>query len=47
MLATSKLIERLGGEVVEMGVVIELVDLKGREKVAPHKLYSIVEFEGD
>jgi len=45
--AAGKLIERLGGEIVEVAVVIELVDLKGREAILPKKLFSLVEFEGE
>ena len=45
--AAIKLIERLGGDIVEAGVVIELVDLKGREKIAPKQLFSLVQYEGE
>ena len=45
--AACELIEKLGGEVVEVAVVIELVDLKGREKIAPKKLFSLIKFEGE
>lgn len=44
--ASVKLIERLGGKVVEAGFVIELIDLHGREKMSC-PVYSIVNFEGD
>lgn len=49
MVAAANLIERLGGRVVECAVVIELPALRGREKVEQkgHKLFSLVEFEGD
>jgi len=45
--ATTKLIEKLGGSVAEVGVVIELPELKGREKLEMkgQKVFSIVEFE--
>ncbi len=46
LLAASNLIEKLGGEIVEVAVVIELVDLGGRDKIAPRKLFSLVQFEG-
>src|SRR3989344_4573517 len=48
-LAACKLIEKLGGEVVECAVIIELPDLHGREKVEAkgHKLFSLVDFEGE
>lgn len=47
LLAGIKLIERLGGEVVEVAVIIELVDLKGRENIAPKNLFSLISFEGE
>ena len=45
--ATANLIEKLGGKIAEIGFVIELPDLKGREKLKKWDVYSIVEFEGD
>jgi len=45
--ATGKLIEKLGGQVVECGFVIELPDLKGREKLTNYPVFSIVKFEGN
>ena len=47
-MAAANLIEKLGGEVVECAVIIELPDLHGREKIENkgHKLFSLVEFEG-
>jgi len=47
--AAVNLIEKLGGEVVECSFVIELPDLKGREKLenTGHKVFSLVQFEGD
>lgn len=49
MVASIKLIEKLGGKVVECAVIIELPDLHGRERVEKkgHKLFSLVQFEGD
>ncbi len=47
LLAASKLLEKLDGNILEAVVVIELVDLKGREKIAPLNLFSLVKFEGD
>ncbi len=48
-LAACKLIKKLGGEVVECAVIIELPDLRGREKIENkgYKLFSMVEFEGE
>ncbi len=49
MMASCNLIKKLRGEVVEAGVVIELVDLKGRNKLKESSIpiFSIVEFEGE
>jgi 5'-methylthioadenosine phosphorylase len=45
--ASVKLIEKLGGEIQEVAFVIELADLKGREKISNYPVYSMVQFEGD
>ena len=45
-LATIKLVEILGGKIVECAFVVELTDLKGREKLKGHNIFSLVEFEG-
>lgn len=49
LVASVNLIEKLGGEVVECAVIIELPDLNGREKIETngHKLFSLVQFEGE
>lgn len=46
MAAARNLIKKLGGEVVECTFVVELIDLKGRDKLKGESVYSIVEFEG-
>tara|TARA_Y100000031_G_scaffold87357_1_gene96081 strand:+ start:6485 stop:7006 length:522 start_codon:yes stop_codon:yes gene_type:complete len=46
-LATIKLVELLGGKVVECAFVVELIDLKGREKLKDYNVFSLVEFEGE
>ncbi len=46
-LAAIKLVEMLGGKVVECAFVVELVDLKGREKLKGYNVFSLVEFEGE
>lgn len=46
MKAAAELVEELGGEVVEMLFLIELVDLKGREVLSDYKVDSVVQFEG-
>jgi adenine phosphoribosyltransferase len=45
--AAATLVEKLGGRIVELAFVIELLDLKGREKVKGHKIFSIIQFEGE
>jgi adenine phosphoribosyltransferase len=45
--AAVNLIEKLGGDIMECAFVIELPDLKGREKIPSQKIYSILEFEGE
>jgi adenine phosphoribosyltransferase len=44
MAAAVKLIERLGGEVVEIACVVELPLLKGREKLAGYPVHTLVEY---
>ncbi len=44
--AMIKLIERLGGEVVGVVVLIELVDLMGRDKIKGYRLESAIQYEG-
>ncbi|MFH1500843.1 MAG: S-methyl-5'-thioadenosine phosphorylase [archaeon] len=44
--AAVLLIERLGGHVVECGFVIELPELRGREKLIGYPIFRLVEFEG-
>ena len=39
--ASCLLIEKLGGEIVECGFIIELIDLKGIEKLKKHPVFSI------
>ena len=46
MKAAAELVEELGGEVVEMLFLIELVDLKGRQVLSKYKVDSVVQFEG-
>ncbi|HNZ82888.1 MAG TPA: adenine phosphoribosyltransferase [Sedimentibacter sp.] len=45
MFATAKLVEKLGGEVVGLGFLIELKDLKGREKLKEYKVESLVTYD--
>ncbi|MDA1196334.1 MAG: adenine phosphoribosyltransferase [Nanoarchaeota archaeon] len=42
--AAIKLVERLKGNVVECAIVIELPELKGREKLGDHKVFKLIDF---
>ena len=44
MEAAAKLIEQLGGEVVSMQFLIELEDLKGREKLSQYEVNSLIKY---
>jgi len=44
MFAAAKLVEKLGGEVVGLGFVIELEDLNGRERLSNYKVESLVKY---
>lgn len=46
-LAAVELVQRLGAEVHELAFVVELPDLRGREALQPHPVYSLVSFDGD
>jgi adenine phosphoribosyltransferase len=45
--AAVKLVEQLGCNIVECAFVVELPDLKGREQIPGHAVFSMVEFEGE
>ena len=45
--AAVSLVRKLGAEIIECAFVLELPDLKGREKLGNQKIFSIVEFEGE
>lgn len=45
--ATAELVSKLGGTVVECAFVIELSFLKGREKLRPHRVYSILQYDSE
>lgn len=49
MMAACKLVEKLGGKVVECCVIVDLPDIGGRKKVEDkgYKVYAQCEFEGD
>ena len=42
--ATIQLIEKMGGEVVGCAFLIELVDLKGRELLKGHNVFSVMQY---
>lgn len=43
--ACCRLIERAGAKVVSCAFVIELLGLRGRDRVAPHEAISLVQYE--
>ncbi len=45
--AATKLVEKLEGEIVECAFLVELPDLKGREKIKNYKVFTLTEFEGE
>lgn len=45
--ASAALVEKLGGDILECAFVIELPDLKGREKLGNRNCFAIIEFEGE
>jgi len=44
--AAAELVEKAGGEVVAFTFLIELADLKGRDKLAPYPVNAVLRFEG-
>jgi len=44
--AAVELVKQLGGKVAGIGFVIELVDLKGKDKLKEYPVYSLVKFSG-
>ncbi|WP_261805520.1 adenine phosphoribosyltransferase [Lapidilactobacillus luobeiensis] len=44
--ATIDLVEQLGGIVVGTAFLIELVDLKGREKIKDYDLFTLLQYQG-
>jgi adenine phosphoribosyltransferase len=43
--AAAELVQKLGGKVVECAFVIELSFLKGRERLKPHGVFSLIQYE--
>lgn len=42
--AVVKLVEQLGGEILECTFLVELDELKGREKLQPYKTFSLIRY---
>ena len=47
VLATVHLIEKMGGIVAGIACLIELTDLKGRDKLAGYNVFSLMQYEGE
>ena len=45
--ATAALVSKLGGTVIECAFVLELTFLRGREKLKPHGVYSLVQYDSE
>ncbi len=45
--AAAKLIEKLGGEVVQISLIMELTFLKGREKLKSYPVKSIITYDSE
>ena len=43
--AVAKLVEQVGGEVVSVNFLVELTDLKGRDKLEGYDVMSLVEYD--
>ena len=43
--AAARMVEEAGGVVVGMGFVVELTFLKGRERLAGHDVYSLLQYD--
>lgn len=48
-LAAAKLIEKLGGKIIEIAFIVDLPEVGGRKKLvdAGYKIFTLVEFEGE
>ena len=45
--AATQLVEQLEGDIIECAIIIDLPDLKGKEKIKDYKVFTLVEFEGE
>src|SRR5262249_50824645 len=46
MQAGCQLVEKAGGKVAGCAVLVELDFLKGRQKLHPHEVFSLIRYEG-
>ncbi|MHC4216208.1 MAG: adenine phosphoribosyltransferase [Planctomycetota bacterium] len=44
MTAACQLIEKIGGSIIGVSFLIELADLKGREKLSDYKVHTVISF---
>lgn len=42
--AVAKLVSDMGGKILECAFIVELEDLKGREKLKPHQVFSLIKY---
>lgn len=47
MEAAAKLIERMGGEIIQISFLIELNFLKGREKLKKYDVHSLIQYDSE
>jgi len=45
--AVANLVKQLKGKIIALAFVIELVDLKGRDKLQGYPVYSLIKFKGE
>ncbi len=43
--ATCALVKRLGGKIIGLSFLIELKDLKGREKISEYEVHSLIQYD--
>ena len=47
MEAACRLVEQVGGEIIGCAFVVELVDLKGRDRLTKYPIFKLMDFAGD
>lgn len=45
--AVIELVKQLGGKILSLGFVIELLDLHGKDKLKDYPVFSLIKFEGE